>query len=313
MGDTMKHLITVLVAVMIAVSSAEAQKLRVRSYDPATGQKSGWQRLNDGQQRGFPQVGQSVRPEVAVAQQSGNGSPDALGLRQARVERVENAIPIIVGEAQGMDRVSDFYNQGFFRGSGRFVRIPVFPEYQIYDKYGSMGGVLQRLVADRLHDFGYAPIAPSTGSQSHARAVVNDELSDRQLETTVMREAEYIFVVSYGFLNTGKSGTEIDGRRMSNIANRLIRNGRTGRIIQAVGDNVGSMKIQGKTAGILWVGCYTPDGTLVKKFQGVYEFSWKEYSELQAFGYGRVDSNDPTLTLLAQALVNRAFPGGGQQ
>lgn len=238
------------------------------------------------------------------------GAPDPLGLCNSSKES-EKRVPVVVGAAQGMEKVQEYSNQYFY---GRNVYIPVQPRYNYYDTYGDMGVALQRVVSNKLFDLGYGPKAPHTGAMNHDTKVIEAEISRAQAANIPEVEADLVVVTAYGFLNNGTSATSVDGCRMAHTTDQATRGVRRGKlaekvadIVTGVGCTVGSVSVSKKTEAVLFVGIYKPDGQLVKRFQATDSFSWGEYREVGVLGVGHIDQNSPTLQLLAKRLVDKAF------
>lgn len=238
------------------------------------------------------------------------GAPDPLGLCTASKDS-DRRVPVVVGQAQGMEKVSEYYS-GYF--GGRNVYIPIQPRYQYYDTYGDLGTALQRVVSNKMFDLGYGPKAPHTGPMNHDARVIEAELSKAQAANIPEIEADLVVVTAYGFLNNGTSATTVDGCRATGTIDRATRNVGNGKVLDkirdavtGVGCTVGSVSVSKRTEAVLFVGIYKPDGQLIRRFQATDSFSWGEYREVGVLGVGHIDQNSPTLQLLAKRLVDKAF------
>jgi len=289
---------------VLALLTASAASGQFAKRPPTNG---GWTRVANSAPRSIPIVTADKGGNARVGCVDNAGRSDPLCLGNASV-RAQELIPVVVGEAQGNDSVYQWYQNHFFHG--RNFYLPISPEYQFADKYGDLGRILQILVANEMQDLGYLPLGPATGHMAGETQIVQAEVSPRQGIETELREPEFVVVVNYGFLNTGKSGRSVDLGRMVGVLDPIIPRGKWGDIGRRAGRSAGKVEVTGRNEAYMYVGVYRPDGSRIKYFQGIFGYSWKEFADVYGIGIEKVDVNSPTLALLARGMVESAFSGG---
>lgn len=318
----MKNISFAIVFATVAVATVNAQNSKYGTceaqpyvFDPAnTGVLAAVRNPNcpDAAKKTLPAVSTDPNAKPPVIRTAGckPGAKDTLGLCAASKDS-DTRVPVVVGQAQGMEKVQEYYNGYFY---GRHVYVPVQSRYQYYDTYGDMGTALQRVVSNKMFDLGYGPKAPRTGAMSQDLRTINAEISNRQATQHPEIEADLIVVTAYGFLNNGTSATTVDGCKMARTADNSTRNVGKGKVLGTMRDivveagcTVGSVSVSKRTEAVLFVGIYKPDGQMIRRFQATDSFAWGEYREVGVLGVGRIDQNSPTLQLLAKRLVDKAF------
>lgn len=234
-----------------------------------------------------------------------SGRPDLLGLEEAAVED-EKLTPVVVPEAQGMERVQE-YVQSIFANRRIFSDILIYPKYTSWDTYGDLGRYLQRGVMAKLRELKYAPRAPQTGQPD--AGLVSVELGRDSLSHS--RPPEFVFVLAYGFNITDTKGKVIDGRELARAIPRTGNDWVDG-LIRGL-ETLGYSRVRTVIEGVLTISVYTPDGDLVKTLKGVArdnDFGKVHLDDARTISLGGVTNTEVTSrssAFLAQRLVDAAF------